>query len=87
MPVLLAVSASRVSKSDKAMDESGSWNGQSSAAGISIRNGPVNGDPMDVDQSNGIAKRKARTSIARNVSYKDDSDSDDAAPLVCWSRS
>lgn len=64
------------------MDESISSNGQPSAAGISIRNGPVNGDPMDVDHPNGTAKRKARTSITKNVSYKDESESDDAAPLV-----
>lgn len=56
-------------------------NGQPSAPGISIRNGPV-GEPMDVDHSNGIAKRKSRGSIGNQKSYKDESDSDDAAPLV-----
>lgn len=64
------------------MDESISSNGQPAAAGISIRNGPVHDDPMDIDHPNGSAKRKSRTSISKNVSYKDESDSDDAAPLV-----
>lgn len=64
------------------MDESTpSSNGQPSAPGISIRHGPV-GEPMDIDQSNGNAKRKSRGSVSNNVSYKDDSDSDEAAPLV-----
>lgn len=62
-------------------DTTPSSNGQPSAAGISIRHGPVS-EPMDIDQSNGIAKRKSRSSIGNNVSYKDESDSDDAAPLV-----
>lgn len=55
---------------------------KSAATAISIRNGPVDGDPMDIDQPNGIAKRKSRSSISKNVSYKDESDSDDGAPLV-----
>lgn len=64
------------------MDSPAPAKSQPSAAGISIRNGPVNGDPMDIDQPNGGAKRKARQSISKPVSYKDESDSDDAAPLV-----
>lgn len=79
----LEVSAAKISKSDdKAMDRSISKTQPSSAAGISIRNGPVQGDPMDIDQSNGTTKRKARASVGKEISYKDDSDSDDAAPLV-----
>ncbi len=47
-----------------------------------VRNGPVNGDHMDVeDLPNGASKRKSRTSISK-PSYKDESDSD-AEPLVC----
>jgi DNA topoisomerase I len=65
------------------MDESTS-KPQSSAIGISIRNGPVGDDLMDIDQPNGTAKRKARSSISNNVSYKDQSDSDDEIPLVCY---
>ena len=49
--------------------------------GISVRNGPVNGDAMDVDDTpNGTIKRKSRTSISKPV-YKDESDSD-GEPLV-----
>lgn len=55
---------------------------QPGAPGISIRNGPVHGDAMDVDQPNGLAKRKSRSSISKNVSYKDESDSEEGAPLV-----
>lgn len=56
---------------------------QPATAGISIRNGPVDGgEPMDIDQPNGIAKRKSRSSISKNPSYKDESDSDEGAPLV-----
>ncbi|KAJ2907055.1 eukaryotic DNA topoisomerase I [Zalerion maritima] len=47
-------------------------------AGLSIRNGTVKGDPMDLDQPtpNGASKRKSRLSITNNVNYKDESDSD-----------
>lgn len=55
---------------------------QPSAPGISIRNGPIDDDSMDIDQPNGTAKRKSRSSIGNNVSYKDQSDSDDEVPLV-----
>lgn len=63
------------------MDESAS-KPRHSATGISIRNGPIDDDSMDIDQPNGTAKRKARSSISNNVSYKDQSDSDDEIPLV-----
>lgn len=64
------------------MDESAS-KPQPSATGISIRNGPIDDDSMDIDQPNGTAKRKSRSSISNTVSYKDQSDSDDEIPLVC----
>ncbi|KAH8675371.1 hypothetical protein BX600DRAFT_479642 [Xylariales sp. PMI_506] len=49
-------------------------------APVSIRNGPVAGDAMDVDSPsmNGNGKRKSRGSLNHSVSYKDESDSDDA---------
>lgn len=76
------VSAPKISKAeDKAMDES-TPRTQPSTAGISIRNGPIDDDSMDIDQPNGTAKRKSRSSIGNNVSYKDESDSDDEIPLV-----
>ncbi|KAK9775734.1 hypothetical protein SCAR479_07550 [Seiridium cardinale] len=68
------LSAATVSKRDLAMDSSGG--GRPTA--VSIRNGPITGDDaMDIDgpQANGNSKRKSRTS---HVSYKDESDSDDA---------
>lgn len=52
--------------------------------GISIRNGPIIQDAMDIDQNGTNGKRKARTS---NVSktYKDESASeDDTVPLVSF---
>ncbi|KAK3695071.1 hypothetical protein B0T22DRAFT_368247 [Podospora appendiculata] len=50
--------------------------------GVSIRNGPV-GDAMDIDSTpNGTSKRKSRNSIAQSVNYRDQSDSDDAAPMA-----
>lgn len=76
------VSASKISKAeDEAMDGSVP-KPQPSAAGISIRNGPIDDDSMDIDQPNGTAKRKSRASINNNVSYKDQSESDDEIPLV-----
>ena len=47
-------------------------------APVSLRHGPISEDAMDIDspQVNGNSKRKSRVS---NVSYKDDSDSDDEA--------
>jgi DNA topoisomerase-1 len=55
-------------------------------AGISIRNGPVLDEKMDVDMpsTNGNSKRKARTSTSKAVNYTDDVESDSSdAPLVC----
>lgn len=63
------------------MDESAPKS-KPSATGISIRNGPIDDDSMDIDHPNGTAKRKSRSSISNNVSYKDQSDSDDEIPLV-----
>lgn len=77
------VSAAKIPKSeDQAMDSSVSKALPSAATGISIRNGPIDSDPMDIDQSNGTTKRKSRASLGKEISYKDDSDSEDAAPLV-----
>jgi DNA topoisomerase-1 len=51
--------------------------------GLSIRHGPVD-DQMDIDSAtNGAAKRKSRSSVSQTVKYKDESDSEDEAPLVC----
>ncbi|KAI3397856.1 hypothetical protein diail_10257 [Diaporthe ilicicola] len=76
------LSAPKISKADdKAMDESVPRT-QPSATGISIRNGPIDDGSMDIDQPNGTAKRKSRSSIGNNVSYKDESDSDDEIPLA-----
>lgn len=81
------MSASKISKSeDKAMDKSITSSAQPSAAGISIRNGPIRDDRMDIDTPNGTTKRKARDSVSNILNYKDESDSDDAAPLVCGRR-
>lgn len=78
-----AVSAAKIPKSeDQAMDSSVSKALPSAATGISIRNGPIESDSMDIDQSNGTTKRKSRASLSKEISYKDDSDSEDAAPLV-----
>ncbi|KAK3942700.1 DNA topoisomerase 1 [Diplogelasinospora grovesii] len=76
-------SASTISKSDdRAMDNSAS-KARPAPPGVSIRNGPVDEDAMDVDtKPNGTAKRKSRSSIVQPVSYKDDSESDDGAPLA-----
>lgn len=48
-------------------------------AGVSVRNGPVNG------ASNGTTKRKSRSSMDKKT-YKEDSDSEDGAPLVSYPR-
>lgn len=65
------------------MDKSISKTQPSSTTGISIRNGPIENDAMDIDSANGTTKRKARASDGAKINYKDDSDSEDAAPLVC----
>jgi hypothetical protein len=51
--------------------------------GVSIRHGAVS-DRMDIDSTpNGTAKRKSRSSVGQTaVKYKEESDSDDGAPLV-----
>jgi DNA topoisomerase I len=46
-------------------------------AGISIRNGPVNGDMMDVDRFVPNGKRKSRGSTAHSKSYKEQDSSDE----------
>lgn len=57
-------------------------------AGVSIRNGPVLDDKMDVDKplTNGTVKRKGRTSTGKTMNYAvDGGDSDDdSVPLVCY---
>ena len=76
------VSAPRIPPSvDKALDRAVPTNG-SQLAGLSERNGPVVDVEMEVDSplTNGH-KRKSRTSISK-PSYKDESDSDGARPLV-----
>ncbi|KAJ4268420.1 DNA topoisomerase 1 [Fusarium torreyae] len=68
---------------DDAMDQPVPENAAKSA-GLSVRNGPLLDDSMDVDKpaTNGAAKRKSRTSITK-VNYKDDAESsDDGAPLA-----
>lgn len=64
------------------MDKSAS-RARPAPSGVAIRNGPV-GDRMDIDSTpNGTSKRKSRASIGRvAVKYKEESDSDDGAPLV-----
>lgn len=51
--------------------------------GVSIRNGPVLDDSVEVDEpaTNGNAKRKARNSKSKAVKYKDESEDSDV-PLV-----
>lgn len=72
------------------MDKAGA-NAKPTSVGISIRNGPVLDDPMDVDgpATNGASKRKSRSSIGNGkpINYKVDgsgSESDEV-PLVCRS--
>jgi hypothetical protein len=39
---------------------------------------------MEIDSAtNGAAKRKSRSSVGQAVKYKEESDSEDGAPLVC----
>ncbi|KAH7416978.1 hypothetical protein BKA64DRAFT_691482 [Cadophora sp. MPI-SDFR-AT-0126] len=73
------LSQAHISKSeDKAMDQAGP--STSAPAGVSIRNGPVIEDKMDVDEPATNGKRKSRSSISKPV-YKDEEDSDDDVPL------
>jgi DNA topoisomerase-1 len=83
------VSAAHISKDDdKAMDKAEAKTDYA-PEGVSVRNGPVLDDKMDVDEpaTNGNAKRKARTSTAKAVNYNVDGSEgesdEDAAPLVC----
>lgn len=63
------------------MDEAAS-KARPAPPGVSIRHGPV-GDKMDVDSTpNGTVKRKSRSSAGQPVRVKEESDSDDGAPLV-----
>lgn len=75
-------SAPTISKADdRAMDAADS-KAHMVPVGVSIRNGPVDQDKMDIDSPvNGQTKRKSRTSVDQSVNYKDES-SDDEAPLV-----
>lgn len=75
-------SAPTISKADdRAMDAADS-KAHMAPVGVSIRNGPVGQDRMDIDSPvNGQAKRKSRASVDQSVNYKDES-SDDEAPLV-----
>jgi DNA topoisomerase-1 len=72
---------------DKAMDKAGAK--ANVPVGISVRNGPVPDDEMDVDEplTNGNAKRKSRGSTSKAVNYNvdgtDGESDDDAVPLVC----
>lgn len=77
------LSASKISPAaDRKMDKLAS-RARPAPPGVSIRNGPVEDDVMDVDSApNGAPKRKSRSSIGQVVSYKDDSESDDGAPLA-----
>lgn len=72
------------------MDESGERS-HYAPAGVSIRNGPVLEDKMEVDgpTTNGNAKRKGRASIGKAVNYNVDGteSEEDAVPLVCTSAS
>jgi hypothetical protein len=85
---LPVVSEARISKQvDRAMDKAGA-KARYAPEGVSVRNGPILDDKMDVDEpsTNGVAKRKARVSSGKAVNYNvDESESsDDAVPLV-WS--
>lgn len=78
-----AVSSSKISRAqDEALDRAFP-DKHTGLAGLSVRNGPVVDDDMDIDApvTNGASKRKSRSSINK-VSYRDDSESDDGAPLV-----
>ena len=56
---------------------------QNGAAGISLRNGPVEEMDIDKPQTNGTTgKRKSRSSLSNGKSYKEPSDEDDDVPLV-----
>ncbi|KAF4624539.1 hypothetical protein G7Y89_g13631 [Cudoniella acicularis] len=78
------LSKAHISKAeDKAMKEPSA--SSAPAPGISIRNGPVIEDKMEVDEpvTNGAAKRKSRGSTSKAVNYNmESSESDDGKPLA-----
>jgi DNA topoisomerase-1 len=67
------------------MDKASSAKAHNAPAGVSIRNGPILDDKMDVDEpaTNGTAKRKARTSTSKPVKYNDEESEEDLKPSVC----
>jgi DNA topoisomerase I len=68
---------------DKAMDKAQSKQ-QPAPAGVSIRNGPVTTEKMDVDEPVTNGKRKSRGSAVHIKSYKEsDSDEEDVVKPVC----
>ncbi|TAQ89725.1 hypothetical protein B7494_g1956 [Chlorociboria aeruginascens] len=80
------VSEAHISKEvDNSMDKAGAKT-KYDPAGVSVRNGPVLDDDMDLDEpvTNGTSKRKARISTGKTVNYNvDGSDEDsDAVPLA-----
>ncbi|OLN87902.1 DNA topoisomerase 1 [Colletotrichum chlorophyti] len=75
------VSASRISKADDiAMDRNAS-KVRAAPPGLSVRNGPIDDDAMDIDGPSTNGKRKSRSSLPK-VNYRDESESDDDAPLA-----
>jgi len=78
------VSEAHISKAvDSAMDKA-TAKSAIAPAGVSVRNGPVVEDKMDMDEpaTNGATKRKARASTGKPVKY-DDNSSESDVPLVC----
>lgn len=78
------VSDAYISKAvDSAMDKAAAKTTYA-PPGVSVRNGPVLEDKMDVDgaATNGNAKRKVRTGTGKPVNYNDDSDDSDEVPLA-----
>ncbi|KAJ4297099.1 DNA topoisomerase 1 [Collariella sp. IMI 366227] len=69
------------SSADREMDKTDS-RARPQPPGVSIRHGPVD-DRMDIDSGpNGTSKRKSRSSISQAVKYKEESGSEDGAPLA-----
>ncbi|KAH8905149.1 hypothetical protein BR93DRAFT_929396 [Coniochaeta sp. PMI_546] len=76
------ISNAKISKDDdRALDKSAS-RARPAPPGLSIRNGPIDDDSMDIDAATNGTKRKSRSSIGKAVNYKDDSDDSDGAPLA-----
>ncbi|KAF5025833.1 hypothetical protein F66182_2055 [Fusarium sp. NRRL 66182] len=78
------VSSSKISRAEDAAMEQPVPEDAAKMAGLSVRNGPIQIESMDIDEpaTNGAIKRKSRTSITKVVNYKDDESSDDDAPLA-----